>query len=228
MNKQFLIVEDDQQILNFIQFALKTQNYKCFEASTGAEALDLIDTEKISAVILDLGLPDMDGIEIIKMVREKSQIPIIVVSARDQDQDKVEALDSGADDYLTKPFSIDELLARIRVVFRHQSFLSNGTETIFKIGDLEINYDKHRVNLDGSEIHLTPIEYEVLELMSKNAGKVLTHNQLLKEVWGNHIDSDTQTLRVFMANIRRKIEKNPAKPRYILTEIGIGYRLAED
>ena len=228
MNKQFLIVEDDRQILSFIQFALKTQNYHCFEASTGAEALNYLDNEQISAVILDLGLPDMDGIDIIKIIREKSLIPIIVVSARDQDHDKVEALDSGADDYLTKPFSIDELLARIRVVFRHQSLITNGTETIFKIGDLEIHYDKHRVILEGNEIHLTPIEYEVLELMSRNAGKVLTHNYLLKEIWGTHLDSDTQTLRVFMANIRRKIEKSPAKPRYILTEVGIGYRLAED
>jgi two-component system KDP operon response regulator KdpE len=162
-------------------------------------------------------------------VREFSNIPIIVVSARDQDNEKVEALDAGADDYLTKPFSIKELLARIRVILRHSN--NNKKEEIpvvYRIGDLEIDQEKHKVTLEGNDIHFTPMEYKVLTLLIRNSGKVLTHKYLLKEVWGNYLESDVQSLRVFMANIRRKLEKNPAKPRYIFTEVGIGYRLADE
>jgi len=224
----FLIVEDDKQIRNFINFSLKSQNCNCIEASTGKEALRIISTESISAIILDLGLPDIDGIDIIREVRKFSDIPIIVVSSRDQDNEKVEALDVGADDYLTKPFSINELLARIRVVFRHMKNAENQFPTIYKIADLEIDLEKHRVILEGKEIHFTPMEYNVLTLLVKNAGKVLTHNFILKEVWGSYIESDTQSLRVFMANIRRKLEKSPADPRYIITEVGIGYRFTDE
>ncbi|MEA5095640.1 response regulator [Sedimentibacter saalensis] len=224
----FLIVEDDKQIRNFINFSLKSQNYDCMEASTGKEAMNIIATQNISMIILDLGLPDMDGIDIIKTVRGFSDIPIIVVSSRDQDNEKVEALDAGADDYLTKPFSIKEFLARIRVVFRHKGNSKTEVSKIYKVADLEIDLEKHIVLLEGKEVHFTPMEYNVLTLLVKNAGKVLTHNYILKEVWGSYIESDMQSLRVFMANIRRKLEKSPAKPRYILTEVGIGYRFADE
>ncbi len=224
----FLIVEDDKQIRNFINFSLKSQNYDCMEASTGKEAMNIIATQNISMIILDLGLPDMDGIDIIKTVRGFSDIPIIVVSSRDQDNEKVEALDAGADDYLTKPFSIKEFLARIRVVFRHKGNSKIEVSKIYKVADLEIDLEKHIVLLEGKEVHFTPMEYNVLTLLVKNAGKVLTHNYILKEVWGSYIESDMQSLRVFMANIRRKLEKSPAKPRYILTEVGIGYRFADE
>ncbi|MPM59836.1 KDP operon transcriptional regulatory protein KdpE [bioreactor metagenome] len=198
------------------------------EASTGKEAMNIIATQNISMIILDLGLPDMDGIDIIKTVRGFSDIPIIVVSSRDQDNEKVEALDAGADDYLTKPFSIKEFLARIRVVFRHKGNSKTEVSKIYKVADLEIDLEKHIVLLEGKEVHFTPMEYNVLTLLVKNAGKVLTHNYILKEVWGSYIESDMQSLRVFMANIRRKLEKSPAKPRYILTEVGIGYRFADE
>jgi len=230
MGMMFLIVEDDTKIRKFINFSLKSQEYDCIEAATGKEAKNLIATQQnLKAIILDLGLPDMDGLDIIKQVREFSDIPIIVVSARDQDNEKVEALDTGADDYLTKPFSIKELLARIRVVFRH----SNGKKKeedliIYRIADLEVDLEKHKATMEGKDIHFTPIEYHILTLLIKNAGKVLTHNYILKEVWGTYLDTDMQSLRVFMANIRRKLEKNPSKPRYILTEVGIGYRFADE
>jgi two-component system KDP operon response regulator KdpE len=224
----FLIVEDDKQIRNYINFSLKSQDYDCMEASTGKEAMNIIATQNISMIILDLGLPDMDGIDIIKTVRGFSDIPIIVVSSRDQDNEKVEALDAGADDYLTKPFSIKEFLARIRVVFRNKGNSKTEVPVIYKVADLEIDLEKHIVLLEGKEVHFTPMEYNVLTLLVKNAGKVLTHNYILKEVWGSYIESDMQSLRVFMANIRRKLEKNPAKPRYILTEVGIGYRFADE
>jgi two-component system KDP operon response regulator KdpE len=166
--------------------------------------------------------------DIIRKVRSFSDIPIIVVSAHDQDHDKVEALDAGADDYLTKPFSIKELLARIRVIFRHFDVTKKDIPSIYRVGDLEIDMEKHKVSLEGREIHFTPMEYEVLTLLVKNAGKVLTHKYILKEVWGSDLESDMQSVRVFMANIRRKLESNPTKPRYILTEVGIGYRFADE
>jgi len=223
-----LIVEDDKQIRKFIDFSLRSQEYNCIEASTGKDAMNIIATQNPAAIILDLGLPDMDGIDIIKQVREFSDIPVIVVSARDQDNEKVEALDAGADDYLTKPFSINELLARIRVVFRHSINKKDDIAAVYKVADLEIDLEKHKVMLEGRDIHLTAMEYNLLTLLVKNSGKVLTHRYILKEVWGTYMESDVQSLRVFMANIRRKLEKNPANPRYILTEVGIGYRFADD
>lgn len=223
----FLIVEDDPQIRNFIKFSLKSQDYNCIEASTGQEAKKIIMVHNLSGIILDLGLPDMDGVDLIKEIREFSTIPIIVVSARDQIDEKIEALDSGADDYLTKPFSIEELLARIRVAMRHSTNKNEDIKTVYKIGDLEVDLQKHKVTLEGKEIHFTPMEFDLLSLLVKNAGKVLTHKYILKEIWGSTLDSDTQTLRVFMANIRRKLEKNPTKSRYIITEVGVGYRFAD-
>jgi two-component system, OmpR family, KDP operon response regulator KdpE len=228
MEPLFLIVEDDLQIRNFIKFSLKSQEYNCLETSTGKEALNAIATEPITTILLDLGLPDMDGLDIIKQVRTFSDLPIIVISARDQDTEKVEALDAGADDYLTKPFSIKELLARIRVIFRHTSKPNDEALTFYKVADLEIDLAKHKVILRGKEIHLTPMEFNVLTLLVKNCGKVLTHKYILKVVWDSSFDNDVQSLRVFMANIRRKIEENPAKPRYIITEVGVGYRFSDE
>ncbi|HSP46818.1 MAG TPA: response regulator transcription factor [Clostridiaceae bacterium] len=228
MSLLFLIVEDDKQIRNFISFSLKSQDYSCVEASTGKEALEIIETQSISAIILDLGLPDMDGMDVIREVRKFSNVPIIVVSARDQDREKVEALDAGADDYLTKPFGITEFLARIRVVFRHAGNVRDIVQSTYALDGLEIDFEKHKVTLDGSVIHFTAMEYNVLTLLVRNAGKVLTYKYILKEIWGSYIESDMQTLRVFMANIRRKIEKHPAEPRYIITEVGIGYRFADE
>jgi two-component system KDP operon response regulator KdpE len=190
--------------------------------------MNIIATQKLSAIILDLGLPDMDGMELLRQIRGFSDIPVIIISARDQDNDKVEALDAGADDYLTKPFSIKELLARIRVIFRHYGNQKSDILKFYKAGDLEVDLEKHKVTLCGKEVHLTPMEFDVLALLVKNAGKVLTHKYILKEVWGSFLESDTQSLRVFMANIRRKLEKNPAEPRYIITEVGVGYRFTDE
>jgi len=228
MGPLFLIVEDDLQISNFIRFSLDSQGYSCLEASTGKEALNALANEPVTTIILDLGLPDIDGLEIIKQVRTFSDLPIIVVSARDQDAEKVEALDAGADDYLTKPFSIKELLARIRVVFRHTGAQNKEVQSVYKFADLEIDLAKHRVMVRGEEVHLTPMEFNVLALLLKNYGKVLTHKYILNEVWGSSLENDVQSLRVFMANIRRKLEENPAQPRYIITEVGIGYRFADE
>lgn len=224
----FLIVEDDKQISKFLSFSLHSQDFVCLEASTGKEAMQLISSTPLTAIILDLGLPDMDGLDIIRNVREFSQIPIIVVSARDQDHEKVTALDSGADDYLTKPFSMNELMARIRVILRHHHKSDQTKQPVFEIRELIVDDGKHRVTLREKEIHLTPMEYDILLLLVKNSGKVLTHRYILKEIWNSYLDSDMQSLRVFMANIRRKIEKEPAKPEYLFTEVGIGYRFAEE
>lgn len=224
----FLIVEDDKQIRKFIHFSLRSQEYECLEADTCKEAMQVIADQKLCAILLDLGLPDRDGLSIIRQVREFSDLPIIVISARDQDTDKVEALDAGADDYLTKPFSMKELLARIRVILRHQGPSREEAPVVYTIGDLTMDTEKHRVLLEGKDVHFTPMEYRVLALLIKNAGKVLTHKYILKEVWGSNLDNNMQSLRVFMANIRRKLEKDPVKPRYIFTEIGIGYRFADE
>lgn len=228
-NEAILIVEDDPQIRNFIKYTIKKEGYKSFMASNAQSALGIIVSEKIDLIILDLGLPDYDGIEVIKKVREWADMPIIVVSARDQDKDKVLALDTGADDYITKPFSATELLARIRVAIRH--LYKKGIkplQTDFSVGDLTIDFDSHIVTIRGEEIHLTPNEYNLLSLLSKNAGKVITTSTILKEIWGVSYGTDTQVLRALMAGLRRKIEIIPAKPRYIVTEIGVGYRIVDE
>lgn len=228
-NELFLIVEDDKQIRSFISFSLKSKQYRSVQATTGKEAINLIIAQNPDVMILDLGLPDMDGLDIIKQIRTFSDMPIIVVSARDQDSEKIEALDAGADDYLTKPFSINELLARLRVILRRLSKEEEGhIQNIYRIGNLEVNLERHIVLLNGKEVHFTPMEFNVLSLLVRNSGKVLTHSYIIKEVWGSYMDSDTQSLRVFMANIRRKLESDPMKPRYIITEVGIGYRFADE
>lgn len=224
----FLIVEDDKQIRSFISFSLKTQEYRSIEAASGKEAMRAIVTRKPDVIILDLGLPDMDGLDVIRQVRTFSNMPIVVVSARDQDKEKIEALDAGADDYLTKPFSINELLARLRVVLRHSIKSADVIPESYIVGNLEINLEKHIVFLDDNEVHLTPMEFKILALLVKNSGKVLTHSYILKEVWGDYLETDAQSLRVFMANIRRKLEKDPTNPRYIITEVGIGYRFVDE
>lgn len=226
-----LIVEDDKPIRNFICASLSTQGYRYLEASTGNEALLLFTSHKPDIIILDLGLPDIDGLEIISTIRQWSQTPIIVVSARGHEREKVEALDRGADDYLTKPFGMAELLARVRVAFRHfeRTILQESDfPHQFRVGDLAIDFLKRTVTLANEEVHLTPIEYRLMALLAKHAGKVLTHNFIVKEIWGPSVGNETQSLRVFMANIRRKIENSPAQPRYILTEVGIGYRLVDE
>jgi len=224
-----LVVEDDVQIKNFICYSLESEGYKYITAKTGQAALTSLVSEQIDLMLLDLGLPDIDGKEVIKKVREWSEMPIIVVSARDQDKEKALALDMGADDYLTKPFSSTELLARIRVALRHlYKQESNKKQTCFQIGNLRIELDKHLVFLNDVELHMTPMEYNILALFFKNAGKVLTTRYIIKEIWGVAYGNDTQALRTLMAGLRRKIEEDPAKPRYVMTEIGVGYRLINE
>lgn len=226
-----LSIEDDKTIRNFIKISLESQGYKCIETDTARNGVLMAYSHNPDVILLDLGLPDMDGLEIIATLRETMKTPIIVVSARGHDQDKIEALDLGADDYLTKPFSVPELLARIRVALRHKKSYQELTETQpgkFEIEGLVIDYDKHRVTVDGEEVHLTPIEFKLIELLSYHAGKVLTHRFIINEIWGSYGESDTQSLRVFMASVRRKIEKDSAQPRYLLTEVGVGYRLVDE
>ena len=224
-----LIVEDDIQIRNFIRFALENEKYKVLTSENAAQAMNEIVSEPMDLILLDLGLPDADGMEVIKKVREFSDIPIIVVSARDQDKEKVKALDYGADDYLVKPFSASELLARIRVAFRHlekigkEEVMQNG-----KVGELMIDFSKHLVYLKGEELHVTPMEYRLLSVFFKNIGEVLTTSYIIQEVYGKNYGNDTQALRALMAALRRKIEDSPARPRYIMTEIGVGYRLVDE
>lgn len=229
MNKaQILVVEDDNAVASLIATTLETQSYQFKLAKTGASAVMEALTYKPDVMLLDLGLPDMDGVEIIGKIRAWSNMPIIVVSARSEDWDKVQALDAGADDYLTKPFSVDELLARLRVALRRVRYDSqrlSEESSIFENGGLKIDYAAGCVFLDGEEIHLTPIEYKLVCLLAKHTGKVLTHNFILKEVWGSPTASDVQSLRVYMAMLRKKLEKDPAKPEYIQTHIGIGYRM---
>ncbi len=226
-----LVVEDDKSIRNFFRTILEANNYDVIMADTGTEAYSMITSQCPDVVILDLGLPDMDGIKILKSVREWSSMPIIVVSARTHERDKVEALDLGADDYITKPFGTSELLARIRNAIRHvrASYLTpEGMQTgIFRSGGMVIDYDKHRVYIDGADANLTQNEYKLVSLLGRYAGKVLTYDFIIKEIWGPNMKTDNRILRVNMANIRRKIEKNPAQPRYIFTEVGVGYRIVD-
>ena len=225
---KILVIEDDAAICSLITTTLETQNYQYHTAKTGSAGI--LDTVSCNpdVILLDLGLPDMDGVEIIRKVRTWSNTPIIVVSARSDEEDKVDALDAGADDYLTKPFSVPELLARLRVALRRMRYDSDRVSeenSIYKNGELRIDYAAGCVYRGELEIHLTPIEYKLLCVMAKNTGKVLTHNYLLKEVWGNALTSDTPSLRVFMATLRKKIEPIPSEPRYIQTHIGVGYRM---
>lgn len=224
-----LVVEDDSQIRNFIAYTLKQEGFECKTASTAQSAMSNLVTEKIDLMLLDLGLPDMDGMEVIDKVRDWSEIPIIVVSARDQDREKAAALDAGADDFLTKPFSATELMARIRVAIRHLRMNSHKEQQpTLSVGELMIDLSKRQVFLGGAPLHVTPLEYNLLSLFFKNMGKVLTSQFIIREIYGVGYGSDTQALRALMAGLRRKIEPVPAKPRYILTEIGVGYRLVDE
>ena len=229
LHEHILVVEDDAQIRNFICFTLEAEGYVCVAAATAEEAMRLLAAEPIDLMLLDLGLPDLDGTEVIRRLRTWSEMPVIVVSARDQDKEKVAVLDLGADDYLTKPFSASELLARIRVALRHM-YRQSGAKAnpVYQAGELRLDAEKRKVYLGEDEIHVTPMEYALLLLLFKNQGKVLTTSVILREIWGAGYGQDTQALRTLTAGLRRKIEKNPAKPRYILTEIGVGYRLAEE
>ena len=226
-----LIVEDEQSISNFISMILTANGYDTIVVRSGEEALTMISSHCPDLILLDLGLPDMDGMEVLRSVRKWSNLPVVVVSARQHEQDKVDALDSGADDYLVKPFGTSELLARIRAAIRHtRTTLPDGQiaqSGKFISGDLTIDYDKHQVLIAGENAHLTQNEFRIVALLGKCAGKVLTYDFIMKELWGPQSKGNNQILRVNMANIRRKIEKNPAEPQYIFTEVGVGYRMIE-
>ena len=225
-NVSVLVVEDDRAVRNLMIAACEKQGYTVFSAADGRTALEIAAGRRPRVILLDLGLPDMDGTEIIGRIRTWSRDPIIVVSARAEETDKIEALDAGADDYLTKPFGLEELLARMRVALRRMEDLGLGAgETTFRTGGLIIDYAAAEVTLDGEPVHLTPIEYRLLCVLARHAGRVLTHNYIIKTVWGEGYDRDTPSLRVFMATLRKKLEKDPAHPRYLQTHIGIGYRL---
>jgi two-component system KDP operon response regulator KdpE len=228
MNKPLiLIVEDDTAVRNLIATTLETQDYRFHTAQTGAQAVFEAVSQKPDIILLDLGLPDMDGVDIIKKIRSWSTKPIIVISARSEDRDKIEALDAGADDYLTKPFSVEELLARLRVTIRRLSYgeTQQAEETVFTNGELKLDYASGCAFLGGKELHLTPIEYKLLCLLAKNVGKVLTHTYITREIWGTSWNSDVASLRVFMATLRKKIERDPSQPKYIQTHVGVGYRM---
>jgi two-component system KDP operon response regulator KdpE len=218
-----LVVDDEPQIQRFLKPSLEAAGYEPVTAMSGAEALKLIATKAPDVVVLDLGLPDMDGKDVIKGVREWSQVPIIVLSARDREGEKIAALDLGADDYVSKPFGIGELMARIRTLLRHRS-REAGETTLFESGGLSIDTLAHKVTRDGKVLKLTPREYEVLQLLVRNSGRVLTHRQILQAVWGPANVEDTQYLRVFVGRLRQKIEADPALPQLIVTEPGVGYR----
>lgn len=223
-----LIVEDEKNISSFMVTTLKNNNYRVISCDTGNEALSIATSHCPDLILLDLGLPDIDGINVLKSIREWSLVPIIVISARTSEKEKVEALDLGADDYITKPFGTSELLARIRTAIRHNNKRGTINSTIFKAKDLLIDFDRRLVSVAEQTIHLTQIEFKLITLLSQNAGKVLTYDYMITTIWGPYADKNNQILRVNMANIRRKIEKNPAIPEYIFTEVGIGYRMIEE
>jgi two-component system KDP operon response regulator KdpE len=224
-----LLVEDELPIRRFLRSSFADHEYRLVEAETGQDGLRAAAQQPPDLVILDLGLPDMDGQDFLRQLREWYRGPIIVLSARDHEKQKIMALDQGADDYLTKPFSTGELLARMRVALRHASRPAGEMESsIFAVGDLRVELATRRVFVKNREAHLTPLEYKLLTTLVRHAGKVLTHRFLLKEVWGPHHVQETHYLRVFMANLRRKIEEDPAEPRYLLTEPAVGYRLAAE
>ncbi|NLI55226.1 MAG: response regulator transcription factor [Clostridiales bacterium] len=229
---RILVVEDEPGITGFLSTILGNNGYEVEKAANGKEALMMISSRCPDAVILDLGLPDMDGQRVISSVREWSGVPILVVSARTHERDKIGAFDLGADDYITKPFSTGELLARVKTALRHAKARESAAQSApvarFQLGALTVDYDRHRVLLDGADVHLTQIEYKIVSLLSRNAGRVMTYDSMMKQVWGPTIAQDHQVLRVNMANIRRKLEQNPAAPKYIRTEIGVGYWMPEE
>jgi two-component system KDP operon response regulator KdpE len=222
-----LVVEDEAELLRFLHATLPAHDYRVVEARTGAQALVEAATRAPSVILLDLGLPDMDGVEVARRIREWSTTPIIVLSARGREQDKIQALDAGADDYLTKPFGVGELLARIRVAVRNAARVAGTVEHVLETGDLKVDLAARRVWLQEREVHLTRTEFNLLAVLARNAGKVLTHRQLLREVWGPGA-TEPHYVRVYMAQLRHKVEPDPAQPKYLLTETGVGYRLNAD
>jgi two-component system KDP operon response regulator KdpE len=224
-----LVIEDEPPLQKFLRVTLESQNYRVVEADRGEHGLRHAATSQPDLVILDLGLPDVDGLEVTKRLREWSAVPIIVVSARGKEQDKVAALDAGADDYLTKPFAVGELLARVRVALRHAATAKPETgEPVFAVGDLHVDLLRRRVSTGGRDVHLTPIEFRLITTLVKHAGMVVTHRQLLKEVWGPGSAEQNHYVRVYMNQLRQKLEADPARPKYLLTEPGIGYRLVSE
>lgn len=231
LRHEILLIEDEKNICNFIATALRAQDYKVNFAGNAVNGLAMATSGCPDLILLDLGLPDMDGIDVIRGIREWSNIPILVISARTQEKEKVDALDAGADDYITKPFGTSELMARIRTALRRSSL--NGTaaistRNIYTAKGLVIDYDKHIITVNGEIVHFTQIEYKILTFLARNAGRVITYDTLITHVWGPYADSNNRILRVNMANIRRKLEHNPADPQYIFTEIGIGYRMIDN
>ncbi len=221
-----LVIEDEMPIRRFLRATLVNHGYRFAEAATAQEGLTQVATQKPDAVILDLGLPDLDGLEVTRRLREWTTLPIIVLTARGQEQDKVAALDAGADDYLTKPFGVNELLARIRVALRHAARTGqDSNEPIFKVGDLRIDLTRRQVFVKEAEVHLTPTEYRLLAVLVQHAGRVVTHHQLLAAVWGPGYENENNYLRVHMTQLRHKLEADPTRPRYVVTELGVGYRL---
>lgn len=225
-----VIIEDEKNICTFIETTLANHDYKAVSAYTGKEGISCIASLCPDVVLLDLGLPDIDGIDVIRSVREFSSVPILVISARSEENEKVAALDAGADDYITKPFGTSELMARIRTALRHSQMSATASRTggsVYKSGDLTIDFDRRLVTIGGKDIHLTQIEYKLVSLLALDAGRVLTYDFIINHIWGPYADSNNQILRVNMAHIRRKMEENPADPKYISTEIGVGYRMRE-
>jgi two-component system KDP operon response regulator KdpE len=220
-----LVIEDEPPMRRFLKTSLESHDYRLVEAVTAREGLAQAAGRNPDVILLDLGLPDADGIDVTRRIREWSRTPIIVISARGREQDKVAALDAGADDYLTKPFGLAELLARLRVALRHAARGDGDVEPIFTLGDLKVDLAARLVSVRGAEVHLTPIEYKLLALLVRHAGKVLTHRQLLKDAWGPNAVEHTHYVRVYMTQLRHKLEADPSRPRYLLTEAGVGYRL---
>jgi two-component system KDP operon response regulator KdpE len=224
--QRVLVVDDETPIRRYLRAALSAQGFAVYEAATGQEAINAVLANHPDIIILDLGLPDFDGIEVTRRLREWSQTPIIILSVREAENDKIAALDAGADDYLTKPFSTGELMARMRVALRRVT--SKPDDPILQVENLKMDVSRRLVSVDENQISLTPIEYEILRLLLQNAGKVITHRQLLRQVWGTAYESEMHILRVNISNLRRKIEPDPSRPRYLLTEPGVGYRLRAD
>ena len=221
--QRVLVVDDENSIRRYLRAALSAQGFTVYEAASGEEAVNAVLSDRPDIIILDLGLPDFDGIEVTRRLREWSQTPIIILSVREAENDKIAALDAGADDYLTKPFGTGELMARMRVVMRRPANKSN--EPVIQVDNLKIDLSRRLVLVNGKEISLTPTEYDILRLLMQNAGKVITHRQLLRQVWGTAYESEMHLLRVNISNLRRKIESDPARPHYLVTESGVGYRL---
>ncbi len=225
MEPRVLVVDDEPQIRRALRVALRANGYEVEEAPTGEAALDVLSSQAVDLVVLDLGLPDMDGIEVCRQLREWSRVPVIVLSVVDDDESKVRALDEGADDYVTKPFSTSELLARMRVALRHATIGAEGADVVIRVGDVEIDLARRVVTRAGEEVHLTPTEYALLRFLAQHPGRVITHGHLLRSVLGPGYEDAVTTLRVHVASLRKKLEQDPAQPRLLVTEPGVGYRL---